>query len=300
MTSPLLAAVIAGMPSGFAAPGDTAQDTRSKLAPLHGHPLHPDTEVRIDVIGGVRCGRLSTPASRPDRGTAVFFHGGAFVSCGLEAYLFYAEFVADHLRLPVVTFDYRLAPEHRFPAAVDDAYDAVLWAASSLAGGRPLVVAGDSAGGNLAAVTALRARDTSGPPLALQVLVYPVTDHDLDRKSYHQYDGTEFIVNRRDMAWFWDHYAPDPAARVNPYASPLRAASLTGLPPLLLQVGQVDATRLDAERTALAARAAGTDARLDVVPGGIHGHQGLVGLGVPEAVAAWDSVTRFADELLGP
>ena len=114
----------------------------------------------------------------------------------------------------VVSVDYRLAPEHVFPAAADDAYDALAWAASpaGLAAGRPIVVAGDSAGGNLAAVSALRARDSGGPPIALQVLVYPVVDCDLDRRSYHEYDGDELILNRRDMVWFWDHYAPDPAA----------------------------------------------------------------------------------------
>ena len=105
------------------------------------------------------------------------------------------------------------------------------------------MVAGDSAGGNLAAVSALRARDSGGPRIALQVLVYPVTDCDLDRRSYHEYDGDELIVNRRDMAWFWDHYAPDPAARVNPYASPLRASDLAGLPPAYVVTAEHDPLR---------------------------------------------------------
>ena len=93
------------------------------------------------------------------------------------------------------------------------------------------MVAGDSAGGNLAAVSALRARDAGGPALAMQLLVYPVTDCDLERRSYHEYDGDELILNRRDMVWYWDHYAPDPATRVNPYASPLRARDLAGCRP---------------------------------------------------------------------
>jgi acetyl esterase len=141
--------------------------------------------------------------------------------------------------------DYRLAPEHVFPAAADDAYDALRWAASDggLAGGRPIVVAGDSAGGNLAAVAALRARDAGGPPVALQLLVYPVVDCDLNRRSYHEYDGDELILNRRDMTWFWDHYAPDTAARLNPYAAPLRAPSLSGLPPAYLVTAEHDPLR---------------------------------------------------------
>jgi acetyl esterase len=145
----------------------------------------------------------------------------------------------------VVSVDYRLAPEHVFPAAADDAYDALVWAASAagLAGGRPVVVAGDSAGGNLAAVSALRARDFAGPAIALQVLVYPVVDCDLNLRSYHECDGDELILNRRDMTWFWDHYAPDPATRVNPYASPLRAASLADLPPAYVITAEHDPLR---------------------------------------------------------
>jgi acetyl esterase len=153
--------------------------------------------------------------------------------------------------------DYRLAPEHVFPAAVDDAYDALIWAAGTLTDGRPLVAAGDSAGGNLATVCALRARDTGGPSLALQLLVYPVTDHDLDRKSYHQYDGNELILNRRDMAWFWEHYAPDRAARANPYASPLRATDLSGLPPAYIVSAEHDPLRDEVFAYADRLRAAG-------------------------------------------
>jgi acetyl esterase len=145
----------------------------------------------------------------------------------------------------VVSVDYRLAPEHVFPAAADDAFDALLWVASpdGLAAGRPIVVGGDSAGGNLSLVAALRARDAGGPALALQLLVYPVADSDLDRRSYIEYDGDEFIVNRGDMVWFWDHYAPDPAVRVNPYASPLRAGDLSGLPPAYMITAEHDPLR---------------------------------------------------------
>jgi acetyl esterase len=170
----------------------------------------------------------------------------------------------------VVSVDYRLAPEYVFPAAADDAYDALVWASSAdgLAAGRPVVVAGDSAGGNLAAVAALRARDFDGPPIALQVLVYPVTDCDLDRRSYHEYDGDEYIVNRRDMAWFWDRYAPDTATRANPYASPLRASSLAGLPPAYVVTAEHDplrdegfayADRLRAERVPVEHRHYGSE-----------------------------------------
>ena len=149
----------------------------------------------------------------------VYYHGGGWVVGSVDDWDASVRALAVASGCDVVSVDYRLAPEHVFPAAADDAYDALVWAAGELADGRPVAVAGDSAGGNLAAVTALRARDLDGPALALQLLVYPVTDCDLDRTSYHEYDGAEFIVNRRDMAWYWDHYAaragrPDEPVRV--------------------------------------------------------------------------------------
>lgn len=199
-------------------------------------------DIVIPVQAGGIPARVYSPA--PDApGVVVYYHGGGWVVGSVEDWDASVRALAVASGCDVVSVDYRLAPEHAFPAAADDAYDALTWAAGTLANGRPLVVAGDSAGGNLAAVAALRARDSAGPPLVLQVLVYPVTDHDLDRKSYHEYDGTEFIVNRRDMEWYWNHYAPDPATRANPYASPLRAPDLSGLPPAYVVTAEHDPLR---------------------------------------------------------
>jgi acetyl esterase len=200
--------------------------------------------------------RVYSPAADAP-GVTVYYHGGGWVLGSVDEWDASVRALAVASGCDVLSVDYRLAPEHPFPAAVDDAYDALIWAAGSLADGRPLVVAGDSAGGNLAAVCALRARDTGGPSLALQLLVYPVTDHDLDRKSYHQYDGTELILNRRDMAWFWEHYAPDPAARANPYASPLRASDLSGLPAAYIVTAEHDPLRDEVFAHADRLRAAG-------------------------------------------
>jgi len=191
--------------------------------------------------GGMPARVYSPAADAP--GVVVYFHGGGWVFGSLDGWDASVRALAVASGCDVVSVDYRLAPEHVFPAAADDAYDALVWAASELAAGRPVVVAGDSAGGNLAAVSAIRARDFGGPPIALQVLVYPVVDCDLDRRSYRECDGDELILNRRDMIWFWDHYAPDPAARVNPYASPLRATSLTGLPPAYVVTAEHDPLR---------------------------------------------------------
>jgi acetyl esterase len=205
--------------------------------------------------GGIPARVYSPAAGAP--GVVVYYHGGGWVLGSVDEWDASVRAFAVASGCDVVSVDYRLAPEHVFPAAVDDAYDALVWAAGSLADGRPLIVAGDSAGGNLAAVCALRARDAGGPSLALQLLVYPVTDHDLERKSYHQYDGTEFILNRRDMAWFWGHYVPDPAARANPYASPLRATDLSGLPPAYIVTAEHDPLRDEVFAYADRLRAAG-------------------------------------------
>ena len=167
-------------------------------------PAGPDVESVRDIVipsqaGGMPARVYSPSSSAP--GLVVYYHGGGWVLGSLDGWDASMRSLAIASGCDVVSVDYRLAPEHVFPAAADDAYDALVWAASraGLAYGRPVVVAGDSAGGNLAAVTALRARDFGGPPIALQVLVYPVVDCDLDRRSYREYDGDEFILNRRDM-----------------------------------------------------------------------------------------------------
>jgi acetyl esterase len=208
----------------------------------------PDVESVRDIVIPTQAGGMPARVYSPSpsaAGLVLYFHGGGWVVGSLDGWDSSVRGLAVASGCDVVSVDYRLAPEHVFPAAADDAYDALVWAASAsgLAAGRPIVVAGDSAGGNLAAVSALRARDFGGPPIALQVLVYPVVDCDLDRRSYREYDGDELILNRRDMIWFWDHYAPDPAARMNPYASPLRAPSLSRLPSAYLVTAEHDPLR---------------------------------------------------------
>ncbi len=186
--------------------------------------------------------RVYSPAADAP-GVVVYYHGGGWVVGSLDGWDASVRALAAASGCDVVSVDYRLAPEHVFPAAADDSYDALVWVAGHLAAGRPVVVAGDSAGGNLATVCALRARDLGGPALALQLLVYPVVDCDLDRKSYHQYNGNDLILNRGDMVWFWDHYAPHPATRANPYASPLRAPDLSGLPAAYVITAEHDPLR---------------------------------------------------------
>jgi acetyl esterase len=203
-------------------------------------------DITIPSSAGGMPARVYSPSSVGDApGVVAYYHGGGWVVGSVNSWDACCRVLAVASGCDVVSVEYRLAPEHAFPAATDDAFSALEWIASpsGLAAGRPVVVAGDSAGGNLALVSALRARDAGGPALALQLLVYPAVDCDLDRKSYHEYDGDEFIVNRGDMVWFWNHYAPDPAVRVNPYASPLRAGDLSGLPPAYVITAEHDPLR---------------------------------------------------------
>lgn len=169
----------------------------------------------------------------------VFFHGGGWVLGDLEGHDPLCRLLATEASVEVLNVDYRLAPEHRFPLGFEDAFVAVQWATDSVAQGRPVIVSGDSSGGNLAAAVALRARDEGGPEIALQVLLYPVLDFGLTTDSYERF-GEGHLLLRDDMEWFLDHYVPDVESRSNPYVSPLRAEDLSGVAPAYLALGGYD------------------------------------------------------------
>jgi acetyl esterase len=195
------------------------------------------------------------------RGVIVYLHGGGWVIGTIDEYDTLGRKLAERTSCAVVLVDYRLAPEHRYPTAVDDSWDALTWAAEHLddIAGRndvPLIVAGDSAGGNLAAILAQRARDRGGPQIALQVLIYPVTDADFERSSYADPEN-QLLLTREAMVWFWDHYAPDAERRAEPDASPLRAASLDSLPPAVVLTAEHDVLRDEGEAYADGLRDAG-------------------------------------------
>jgi acetyl esterase len=173
----------------------------------------------------------------------LWIHGGGWVLCDLDSHDAMCRLLAQESGCEVIALDYRRAPEHPFPAPLEDCWDALRWV-SSRAGDRPLVLDGDSAGGNLAAVCALRARDRGGPAIALQVLVYPVTDCDLERSSYLRHGtGRDVFPTTEEMRWFWDQYAADPAARTDPELSQLRASDHSGLPPAIVVTAEYDPLR---------------------------------------------------------
>ncbi|CAK9001268.1 Carboxylesterase NlhH (NLH-H) [Durusdinium trenchii] len=206
--------------------------------------------------------------------TVVYYHGGGWVVGSIETHDRLCREMCAASGAVVVSVDYRLAPEHPFPAAFEDAFTATSWAAEEIAtlGGNPerLLVAGDSAGGNLAAAVCLQARDQRGPRIALQLLIYPIVDHDFDRPSYvDRADG--YFLTRRTMEWFWDHYVPHRDDRDNPLASPIKAESLEGLPPALVVTAEYDPLRDEGFEYAERLRAAGVSVDYTDYDGMIHG-----------------------------
>ena len=173
----------------------------------------------------------------------------------------------------VVAVDYRLAPEHPFPAAAEDAYAALTWALreADSVGGAPdrVAVAGDSSGGNLAAAATLMIRDRGGRQPLLQVLTCPATDYELDSESMRTY-GNSFVIERRDLRWCWDHYLSGAADADDPYASPLRAPNLERLPPALVLTAELDPLRDQGEAYARRLESAGVQVTLTRYPSMVH------------------------------
>ncbi len=214
--------------------------------------------------------------------TLVYFHGGGWVVGSLDSHDVLCRALANGAGAVAVSVDYRLAPEYRFPAAAEDAYAATAWVAAHGAelgadGGR-LAVVGDSAGGNLATVTCLLARERGGPHIRFQALIYPVTDHyDPGQLSYFT-NGTDYNLTRDGMIWFWDHYVPDRVEASNPLASPLRAPNLEGLPPALVITAGYDPLRDEGEAYAERLRTAGVPVTLHRYDGMIHGFANMAGV----------------------
>jgi acetyl esterase len=180
----------------------------------------------------------------------VYFHGGGWVVGDLDTVDEACRVLANEVGCVVVSVDYRLAPEHPFPAAVEDCYAATEWVADNADAllGDPdrVAVAGDSAGGNLAASVSLAARNLDGPDLTHQCLIYPVTDHNFDTDSYHE-NAEDYFLTRDAMKWFWDHYLDSPFDGANPYASPLRADDCSDLPPATVMTCEFDPLRDEGE-----------------------------------------------------
>ena len=190
--------------------------------------------------------RIFKPNDKSDLPVIVFFHGGGFVIGTLDTHDNICRRLSRDNEAIVVSVDYRLAPENKYPAAPNDCYDATVWVANNCTsfGGNPskLVVMGDSAGGNLATVVSLMARDKKTPQIAYQVLVYPCTDARLIHPSIAR-NGKGHILTAEMMDWFLDHYVASEDQKKEPYMSPFLAEDLTELPPALIQIAEFDPLR---------------------------------------------------------
>jgi acetyl esterase len=286
------------------------RETRDAAMGVRG-ALEPVAAVRALSVAGVPA-RLYQPAGSPPAGgqpggsgrnVLVWLHGGGWMHGDLDCYEGVARAFANAAGCSVLAVDYRLAPEHPFPAAIDDAWAAVEWSAARF--GR-VAVAGDSSGGNLAAAAALKARDR-GMPLAAQVLVYPVleirADTEFKRAFPARYAGfagqADFGSDSFDrITHIWDTYVPDRAARDCPYASPARATTLSGVAPAVIITAEHDILRREAQDYARRLRADGVPAVLRDYAGQIHGFFQMRGV-MPIAQDAMDLAAGYLKREFG-
>ena len=256
-------------PFSACTPGEARMVFAASCAALGSGPeIGPVRELDIPTRSGAVPGRLLQPKGSPGvspAGLIVYVHGGGWVVGTLDDYATIARALVSRTGCALLMVDYRLAPDYPFPAGLEDVEDAIAWAAVNKAAlvepGRPLIVAGDSAGGNLATV-ALAAGRAGGwaADVALQVLFYPVADCDMGTPSYGLSEDALFLT-RADMLWFFRHYAPK-ASWADPRISPLRAPDLAGLPPAWIATAEYDVLRDEAEAYARRLEAAGVAVRL--------------------------------------
>ncbi|GAA3122703.1 alpha/beta hydrolase fold domain-containing protein [Streptomyces rectiviolaceus] len=285
-------------PSAKAAPPVGTVEDRSVPGPAGA----PDLPVRVYRPAGT---------SRP-RPTVVFFHGGGYTLCDLDTHDATARTLCAESGAVVVSVAYRLAPEHPFPAATEDAYAALCWAAAEtrdgVLGGDPhaVVTAGDSSGGGLAAVAALMARDRGGPAVALQVLLYPVLDAGQGSDSYTS-NATGYFLTAAHMRWFWEQYLGPDGDGTHPYASPLRADA-AALPPAHIVTAGCDPLCDEGAAYAVKLRLAGVAVTRGHYPRMFHGFLGFPRLlddarsavaDVAEAVAATASGRKISCDVGG-
>ncbi|MFH8486800.1 alpha/beta hydrolase [Streptomyces longisporoflavus] len=280
----------AAAPSGKAAQTVGAVADRVVPGPAHA----PGLPVRVYHPRGPRGVR---------RPTVVFFHGGGYTLCGLDSHDATARTLCAASGAVVVSVAYRLAPEHRFPAAAEDAYAALCWAAARARagglGGEPgaVVTAGDSSGGGLAAVAPLMAGDRGGPAVALQVLIYPVLDAGQGSGSYTS-NATGYFLTAAHLRWFWEQYLGPDGDGSHPYASPARA-DLSALPPAHIVTAGCDPLCDEGGAYADALRRAGVPVTRGHYPGMFHGFLGFPRLLADARAAVADVAEAIASTVSG-
>ena len=247
-------------------------------------------DITIPGPGGEIPARVYTPDGDGARPCLVYYHGGGWVIGDIQGLDSTCRALANAAGCVVVSIEYRLAPEHKFPAPLDDCVAAVEWVHANAAsiGVDPdrLAVGGDSAGGNLAAAVSLHARDAGGPPLRMQLLVYPVTHHDYGTESYTA-NGEGYLLTKDMMVWFWDHYLNYAEQGSDPLASPLLAEDLSRLPRAVVYTAEFDPLRDEGEAFAARLEAAGVPVSHKRFDGQIHAFFQMLGV-FPSAREAID------------
>lgn len=291
----------------LAAAAEAGAPPLSDLSPAEAREMYRMMQPPADdiTVGKVENRRVTGPAGEiPIRvyhpeGSGPFpihlhYHGGGWVIGDLDTHDADCREVCRRAGVIVIAVDYRLAPEHPYPAAVEDCFAAAQWAAANAAaiGGRsgPISVGGDSAGGNLAAVVSRLARDAGAPLINFQLLIYPVTDAAMDTASYTE-NSDGYMLTRQSMTWFWESYCSDAARRLEPDASPMRAADLAGLPAAHVMTAEFDPLRDEGEAYARRLQEAGVAVTCERYDGLIHGFFSQARM-VPAAQPALDAAAK--------
>lgn len=300
------AAAAGGKPFHQMTPAEARQAIDTMFAAFRGTPVDVGKveDRNIPGPGGQIPVRIYSPSVSGPFGALVYFHGGGWVIGNIETHDATCRQLTAGAGCATISVDYRLAPEHKFPAGPEDCYAATKWVAdnASLLNVDPnrIAVGGDSAGGNLAAVVALMARDRGGPKLALQLLIYPATDCADDTPSHREFAqvSSDYILSRADMEWFWGHYL-GPNDRKNSVACPALAKSLTNLPPAFVITAEVDPLRDEGEAYAEALRKAGVNTKVKRYNGVCHGFFSMASMIDKGRQAVDDSCAELRSALAG-
>lgn len=238
--------------------------------------------------------RRYTPITQ-ERGTCLYFHAGGWVIGDLDIADNFCRRLADAACCELISVDYRLAPEYPFPVPLDDAYAALQWLLKEKPG--PVVLVGESAGGNLAAACSILARNEGLGPIHGQFLAYPVTDHDFTTPSYQELGSLNWLLSTKDMRFYWDQYCPSSSERDNPLVSPLRLSDVSNLPPTMLFAAELDPLRDEGLAYAQKLAGAGIPVTTRCDPGMLHGYMAAVGA-IPVATEAFTEAARWIRQRL--
>lgn len=290
MISSQLQAIIDNAPADFASPTADFVEVRKTMAPFHGHPISDGIAYEEYMYSGTRCGIYQQIPVQEPTITLLHLHGGGLVSCPLDEYHFYGEVLVRQLGHKVVIPDYRLAPEHPYPAAIEDCLAAYRGMLESGVKAENTVLIGESCGGGLGICALLLARDEGLPMPAAFVSLTGWFDLSVSEAPV----GSEPFLNPEWVRNRGTEFTDGQLALHDPRVSPCYA-DLAGLPHIFLQVGQFDTMAPSALRLAANATLAGVEVTMESWPGMIQGWHGLVGAGVPEAASAWAGVRNFID-----